>query len=70
MGRFGSGLYHGCLNAPKSELHPLLTLQKMRGQPPCGVASAWRDSLRVEGSSYAGDSLRAEGSPCAGAGFA
>ncbi|MDR0583147.1 MAG: IS66 family transposase zinc-finger binding domain-containing protein [Treponema sp.] len=22
MGRFGSGLYHGCLNAPKKKLHP------------------------------------------------
>jgi hypothetical protein len=22
MGRFGSGLYYGCLNAPKKKLHP------------------------------------------------
>jgi hypothetical protein len=22
-GRFGSGLYHGCFNAPKKKLHPL-----------------------------------------------
>ena len=22
MGRFGSELYHGCLNAPKKKLHP------------------------------------------------
>jgi hypothetical protein len=39
MGYFGSELYHGCLNAPKKKLHPMMSEGLTNTPAPCYTVS-------------------------------